>query len=195
MSKILIIDIDDTLTNTQREILEYVNAHSDRQYRYEEVDRDIRDDDGSECSRLTQDFLRRPDLVGQIKPIDGAPEAMARLSEAGYELHVVSARKENLHDVTIEWLEVNGFMPYIAEVHRRSTGQRGFDFKVAVANQLGALAAFDDAYEVALALAGLEMGVYLIDRPWNTSKRLEKNMRRVESFAAGVDEFLSRTVK
>jgi len=188
--KTVLIDIDDTLANTNATLLKFVNESSGHNYKYEQITRAMREDPSSDYDSWAQKFLRRPELVARIEPFPDALNAVRALAEAGYELHTVSARREVLHQTTIDWLDANGFLSYITKVHGRRAGQRGFEFKMAIASETDPLAAFDDTYEVTAVLAELGVKTYLISRPWNAEERTTKSMVRVSSFAEGVADLL-----
>lgn len=192
MKKAVLVDIDDTLANTQTKILEYVNSHSARSYKIEEITNEFREGLNREYNTLIEDFLAEPDLVSQIEPFDDALIGMKRLAQADYEIHITSSRKENLHDVSSDWLLRHGFMGHIHHIHPRFSTQRGHHFKLEAASSINAIAAFDDTLSVVETLAEIVPELYLINKPWNASRSAASSIKRVESFAQGVDIFLAK---
>lgn len=191
MKKAVLVDIDDTIADTQVGILSYVNERASRRYDYEELDRRFREGGlEPEYDRLVREFLRTPELVAQARPYESALEGLKRLHEAGYEVHVASARKENLHDVTAEWLKRHGLIEYVTRIHPRMKTHRGPDFKKLAAEAAKAVAAFDDTYDVAEALAGTGVRVYLIEKPWNRHEPEAENIVPVHDFSEAVERFL-----
>lgn len=186
----VLVDIDDTLADTGSVLLEYVNAHARRQYRYEELNRALRESDEGEYHELVQAALRSGDDL-RVPPLADALAGVRRLHEAGHEIHIVSARKENLHELTRGWLREHGFEPYVTQSHARLASQRGTEFKRDVARRINPAAAFDDTYNVVAALAPICPTVYLVDRPWNREDGLPNSVIRVPSFADGVERFLA----
>lgn len=190
MKKSVLVDIDDTLADTQVKLLEYANSKSVRQYAYHEMSQKFREKQVPEWAGLVKDFLQQPDLVETVQPYSDAFSAMKKLHEAGYLIHIASSRKENLHSASVNWLKQHGLIDFVTEIHGRMDNNRGSEFKVASANKSGAIAAFDDTLGVVTALAGAVETVYLIDKPWNQTQKLPVNVVRTSSFADAVDLFL-----
>ena len=192
MNGTLLVDIDDTLSDTQVAMLRYVNSKSAQPYRFEELTRAHREEAVPEYERLVQEFLADPQLVGQCRPYRTALAAMQQLHDAGYAIHIVSSRREPLHAVTTAWLKEHGFADYVDTIHPRSAQHTGKEFKQMIAGKIKPAAAFDDTLEVAEVLAGTGVLTYLIDRPWNAGEPLPKNICRAETFAAAAADFLNR---
>lgn len=187
----VLVDIDDTLSDTQVAMLEYINRRSQTPYRFEELTRAHREQDIPEYESLVQEFLATPSLVEQTKPYANALTALRRLHAAGFVIHIASSRREPLHDATVRWLERHGFIDYVDTIHPRSSAHRGHEFKRLVAERIRPAAAFDDTYEVAELLAKSDVPVYLIDKPWNRDERLPRNVVRAKDFADAVSRFLA----
>ncbi len=192
MAKTVLVDIDDTLADAQPAILAYVNARSRTPLAYEQYSRAHREDKSTDHQRLVDEFMKQPELVLAYPPYHDALAAIQRLHAAGYLIHIASARKEPLHQTTIDWLAHHGFADYVTEIHGRSSKQLGHEFKQEVAAKVQAVAAFDDTQLVAETLANSNVMVYLIDRPWNAAAVVGTNIIRVPSFAAGVTRFLEK---
>lgn len=191
----VLVDLDDTLADTQVAMLRYINARGARQFTFAELTREHREQEVAGYDELVNEFLRQPELVRQTAPYDDAREAIRQLHAAGLAIHIVSARREILHGVTDEWLGEHGFARYVTEIHRRSSHTKGRDFKRLVSEKIHPIAAFDDTYDVAETLAATGVPVYLIDKPWNQEERLPAGITRVPSFAAGVHKFLAERGK
>lgn len=190
---VVLVDIDDTISQTQRVLLEHVNKVSSQKYLFDELTRKFREDKRSEYDQLVQPILEQADIILQTAPYIDALEGMKKLKHAGYDIHIASSRKENLHETTKDWLKLHGFIDFVSRIHPRSSEQKGNMFKISAAKTVGARAAFDDTLEVVNALADVVPVVYLIDQPWNRdSGELPPNVTRVKSFSNGVDIFLQR---
>lgn len=189
----LIIDLDDTLAETTRAILQNVNSGLPNPIKWHDLTRDHREANDGPYFDAVQAFLAEPERLLQYEPCEGAREALAHLAATGYDLHLVSARKEPLHEITIEWVGRHGLTEFFRAIHGRPAAERGFEFKLRVAGELQPVAAFDDTLEVAEALGGADISVYLIDKPWNVASRLPRRVRRVESFAMAAEHLLAMT--
>ncbi len=191
MKKAVLVDIDDTLADTQVKLIEHANKMGGRQYTYHEMTREFREKEVPEWADLVSDFLEQPELMEAVEPYADAIEAMKELHAAGYEIHIASSRKENLHSATVNWLAKHGLADYVDTIHGRFASQRGHAFKVESASKARAVAAFDDTLKVVQVLAKVVPTVYLIDRPWNQTKKLPANVVRSGSFADAVQSFLA----
>ncbi len=103
-------------------------------------------------------------------------DAVARLRDAGHELHFITARSERRRGITEEWLERKGLLRYASSVQLRPTGDfvpRSYDasgsadYKVDIARRLGLDAFCEDDPVIARRLADAGVRVYLFDRVWN----------------------------
>ena len=191
-SRNVFVDVDDTISDTQTAMLAYVNERASRRYSYEEMTEAYREGDHPEYEGFVRQFLNSPQLVLQNKPYADALAAMQRLHQAGYVIHIVSSRREPLHQVTLQWLERHGFADFIEEIHPRRASQKSNEFKRTTAERLRPLAAFDDTLSVVRELAAVCPVVYLIDKPWNAADDLPRNVVRADGFGQAVGLFLQR---
>jgi uncharacterized HAD superfamily protein len=127
-------------------------------------------------------------------------DALARLNEAGHELHFITARSERRRRITEEWLEKHALLRYARAVHLRpSLDERGgprpasYDaaasaaYKVHTARRLGLAAFCEDDPVVARSLGDAGIQVYLFDRVWNEDLR-HPVVRRVHEWDEVVRE-------
>jgi phosphoglycolate phosphatase-like HAD superfamily hydrolase len=188
----LIIDIDDTIADTQVHMLEWINARSQRQYVWGEINRSFREGLQPEYQAHMMAYLSTPENTRKIAPYKNALAAIQILHARGYELHIVTARDSSFANVTNTWLREHGFSDFIGQIHLKPDHQSGQAFKRAVATIIQPLAAFDDTYDVGIELATAGVYVYLINKPWNMGERVPVAMERVSSFTSGVQRFLQR---
>src|SRR2546425_3217010 len=134
----------------------------------------------SEISKERKDEFR-VNLYGGpfFSELDSYPDcasALARLREAGHELHFITARSERRRRITEEWLERHGLLRHASSVQLRPTGDfvpRAYDaagsadYKVDAARRLSLGAFCEDDPIVARKLADAGVRVYLFDRAWN----------------------------
>lgn len=186
----VLVDIDDTLADSQTLMLEFINARSPRRFTREELTRQHREAREPEYEQYVQAFLSDPSHIAESQPFEDALDGMQRLHRAGYSIHIASARRENLHDTTLRWLKQHGFTDFVDRIHPRSSKHRGHEFKRLVAEEIQPVAAFDDTYDVAETLAGLGVATYLIDNPWNVMDSLPDGIIRVPSFNDAVSRLL-----
>ena len=187
----ILVDIDDTLAQTQKHNLEYINSTHGKDYKFAEMTRGFREGENKEYDHLVGKFLKDKQLVSEIEPYSFALEALKKLHETGHTIHIASSRKENLHKVTEDWLQVHGFADYIHHIHPRSSEDKGKEFKVKTVQANDITVAFDDTWDVSEALANTGATVYMIQKPWNKDEKLPSNIIRVDNFAKGVEKFLN----
>lgn len=194
----VLVDVDDTIAETQRLLIEHINAELGTDYRFENMDRRYREDLDDETRQWTEAVwaaLKQPKLMQTMAPSENAIEAMETMVDFGYSPHIVTARKKLLFEATKNWLKDNGFHQYYEFMHPRRDGESGVEFKLRVAREVGFVAGFDDTYEVVVALSEVIPTMYLIDKPWNRGGDcpLPNNVIRVPSFEFGVRRLIGVT--
>ena len=191
---VALVDIDDTLAPAQKHILKYVNSRAPSPFAHKNITWEFREKKVPDYDEYVQEYLNQPELVGECEPYIDALSSLEKLALDGYQIHIASSRKENLHAVTQQWLQKHGFLDHVQKVHPRSSDVKGADFKRKVVEENNVVVAFDDTHSVVEELAQIKnVRVYLIDKPWNR-KAFKPGMGeivRVNSFAAGVKHLLS----
>lgn len=190
------IDVDDTIADTQVFLLEEINKTVATPFLFDEMTREHREDnDHLDYGKKVWEILKQPQLMAQVKPYPSALDSMWDLWLSGWDLHIVSSRQEPLHTCTRQWLKDHGFESIIEKIHPRPTYTKGSKFKVDVAREVGFTVAFDDTFDVCVTLAAVVPKVYMIDKPWNRGydDELPNNVIRVNAFTEGVSELLNET--
>lgn len=190
---VVLIDIDNTIAQTQHAYIRYANTLSNKPFIFEEITREYADDAADPFEALVRGFIASTDYkntVEAIEPYPGIREAFALLHGAGLKLCVASSRIEGWHQPTAQWLDTHGLLPYVDSLYLRTQDIDSGDFKQAVAALCGARYAFDDSASTGKLLAAMDT-FYLIDQPWNRDTVLPNHMLRVESFKYGVLHLLS----
>lgn len=188
----VLIDVDDTVAETQVFLLEKINALTGGSFAFEGMTRAHRENapEHKTWNENVWALMKQPDEWEVIEPSPGAVDAFLDLVHEGVIPHIVTARKSPMFKVTDRWLKANGFWNYDLKVHRRRDTEKGWAFKCRVADEVGFDAAFEDTLDVALELAKHVKTVYLINKPWNVFDELPSNIVRVDSFAYGVEYYL-----
>lgn len=182
-----LIDVDDTIAETQALFIEETNRRHGTTYAFDKMTRAYRENTADQFwDDAVHTLLKEPEVMSRCVPSDGALSGIVTLLEAGWHNHIVTARKADLQTTTETWLSDRGFWNSVHKYHVRGD-ERGAEFKVRVAEEVGFDAAFDDTLEIALALAPVVETVYLIDKPWNRGfdDELPNNIVRVGNFLAG----------
>lgn len=189
----VLIDIDNTIAQTQHAYIRYANAFSDKPFIFEEITREYADDINDPFEALVRGFITSKDYkntVEAIAPYPGIREAFELLHSAGFRLCVASSRIEDWHKATAQWLDTHGLLPYVDDLYLRTQDINSSDFKQAVAACCGARYGFDDSASTGKLLDMMDT-FYLIDQPWNRNISLPSYMLRVRSFKEGVLHLLS----
>lgn len=111
------------------------------------------------CLQLSAD----PDFAERLDPMPRMAEALWRLANAGYELHVITARPECVRDATARWLRRHGVAQCIRSIQCVAGGLE----KVPLALKLGCSAFIEDNHATAEALGTAGVRSYLLDAPYN----------------------------
>jgi FMN phosphatase YigB (HAD superfamily) len=111
------------------------------------------------CVRLSSD----PAFAGRLAPIPHMAEALRRLWEHGYQLHVITARPPCVRHATWRWLVRHGVAPYVKNIHCVTLPLD----KVELARQLECIAFVEDNHSTAEAIGAAGIRSYLLDAPYN----------------------------
>jgi len=182
MKERVIVDIDGVLCNMQPKLTTFVNEETDLKLSVKSITRELMESKGTSYEEATKRFLNNPTLVFACPPYKRALEGIKILKDSGAKIHVISSRKELLHQVTHDWLEKHGFAQFIDEIHPRSSEFKGYEFKLYIAQKIGSKAAFDDTAEVIEKFTQNGIFVYVIDQLWNRDIDIVSNFKRFKSF-------------
>lgn len=191
----ILIDIDNTIAQTQQAYVAYANTKSPAPFVFEEITREYADDMSDPFEALVRDFIMSEDYISTVEaisPYTGILQAFQDLYSAGFRLCVASSRIESWHQPTAQWLETHGLSPYIDSLYLRTQDIDSADFKIAIAELTNAHYAFDDSAQTSLILPSIKT-FYLIDQPWNRDAAVPSHIVRVQSFADGVRQLLTRS--
>lgn len=179
----LAIDIDDVLAGFVPAMLEFHNARYGTNLRREDVYSykfwEVWGTSQDEAIRRVVEFSRSGSLA-ELPLIDGARDAIRVLGRK-YELHAVTARREEFSESTHQWLEVN-FSGMFSGVHFADHLTDKHRSKGEICDEIGAVAIIDDSHANALDCLHPSRNVLLLDAPWNTRKEIPDGMQRVFSW-------------
>jgi len=177
----LYIDMDDVLCETARALTALAEREFGKTVDMEELttfnlERAL--DLTPEQTELLMHKAHQPEILGTLKPRDGALAALTSFIERSIEIVVVTGRPPSSGDVSLEWL-LKHRMPYDDFFHMNKYGRREpADSTVRVLQMHEVVEqrftlAVEDAGEVAATLAGqYGLPVALLDRPWNRLEAL-----------------------
>jgi uncharacterized HAD superfamily protein len=112
------------------------------------------------CLKLSAD----PAFAGRLAPIPYMAQALRHLHDAGYRLHVITARPNCVRGATRRWLARQGIGDCVEAISCVVTGLE----KVDLARELGCAAFVEDNHATAEAMGAASVRSYLLDAPYNT---------------------------
>ncbi len=187
----ILVDVDNTINNLQIDLLKFANKRLPEKRSYSSFDSAAMESTEAPFDLVAAEFFDSYELMGKSRPFIGAVESVALLKDSGFNVHVSSGRPAKLQHATVEWLERNGFMPYVSSVQLRAPGQTAEQFKLGAAKELDVVAVFEDTKSVAELLASNGITVHLIRRPWNKEIKRTDLIKPAPSFKRAVSEFLN----
>ena len=181
------LDCDGVLSDFAGYVLPLINARLGTAYTLDDwttwSPKECFGDRGHEVYRAMWASCPDGSHVSAMAPIPGAVAAVNRLAER-FDVHVVTAMREDWREARIAWLARHGFG--VVGVHC-AEGPK----KIEVCRSLGAVAFADDKAATVNAMAGVPgLSVYLVDSHANRLDRLVPGVLR-GSLAHVVDRVLA----
>lgn len=134
--------------------------------------------------------LKDEDFQLSHKPYTDAANVIQSWLNTGFSIHYITVRPTFTRKATRDWLQRHGFMDggttldlYDPQIHKT-----GAEFKSYLAKKLKLDVFIEDHLEIVNALT---IPVLLLDRPWNRTNTLAKNVRRVKSWQEIEEHFSS----
>lgn len=190
----ILIDIDNTIAQTQRAYIAYANEMvGDARFIFEDITKEYSDNINDPFEALVRNYLTSSNYAQTaeaILPYVGILEAFQSLHLHDFRLCIASSRVENWHEPTVHWLDKHGLLPYIHQIYLRTSDVPSIDFKQQSVIATDATIVFDDSFETAKVLASLKR-YYLIDQPWNRQVPELPYVRRTKTFTSGVRELIA----
>ena len=184
------IDIDNVLAESYPAYLDKFNSRFDAEVKLEQIrefyflNRYIEENSikhGKEMVDFIDEMVFDEKFQLEIPPIEEAINVINNWVKKGYDIHYVTSRPVEIRKITIDWLKKHGFWVEKAKVDLFDSEKRyqsDVPYKKEIANKYRINVFIEDAIEIAL---GMEIPVFLFDRPWNQGK-LTKNIIRVYSW-------------
>lgn len=189
MKKALALDLDELMYPFLDNLIGFANARLGQElvkgdfytYRFEEV----WGGSPSESANIVNDFFFQLDR--HPEPIAGSIEAVDRLS-AMFELYVVTARHDELEDMTMQWLKEH-FPDVFAGVHLCNLYGENRVEKSEICRRVQAVALVDDslANVTSVALDGRK-GILFGEFPWNGAEHLPDGVVRARTWDEVITE-------
>ena len=176
------VDIDGVLANL---IVPFLKFHN-RKYKTSDIPANHISNDltiiwkcsKEEAHRRVFEFYMSSDFE-KIKPVEGAVEGINRLGKK-HKLHAITARPPIMQRKTDLWINQYFHKKFEIIHHTNLFSLEGAKKnKSQVCQELGIKTIIEDDLNYALDCANLDINVYLLDSPWNKTKKLPKNIIRV----------------
>jgi uncharacterized HAD superfamily protein len=179
------IDLDDTLSYTIPEMVEFHNKNYGTNLKPEDYKKY---EQWYIWSETLEEALKRlyefhtSDYGENIKPILYAKDILDKAKENN-QIFVITARSKNIEKETRDWLEK--YYPNIFSKIYFTDNYSKENKKVTkkgVCDELGIDIFIEDNLQYATECANPERKVYLLDYPWNQSESLPENVKRVKDW-------------
>ena len=136
-----------------------------------------------EAAKKVFEFYATPEHDAGLA-VPGAKDALAVLKDA-HELHIISARGEQIADLTFRWINKN--FPHHFKSINLTNQYFGIPEKVCskkdICQKLGIDIMIEDSLSQAIEIASVVQKVFLLDCPWNQADVLPSHIVRVYSWA------------
>ncbi len=188
------VDLDDVICETGPDLLALLEKHFGRRVELEDVTTwDLGVSLGLDQQDLRQfmHYAHEPHVLQQHRPKPGALEQLARWSNVGVEVWIVTGRPTQTYSATRDWLAARN-VAHTRLVFADKYGNYGglqemTDGVEAMPMEQIAGLRFDIAVEDSAAVAAvlhdeLEIPVALIDQPWNRQMESTPRLRRCQSW-------------
>lgn len=176
------VDIDNVIAQTdevmRRVIQEYTRGRV--QLSYEDIKHfnyyECTDKNGNGISKEdwkpVHDLFSEPLYLSDIRPFSGAIEGLHVLARET-KLHIATSRLRKARRTTVEWLDKFGIPDH--DLHFVKHNEKHF--------ALGSfIAAVEDDYEQAVEFAKRNITCFLMEHPWNESKRKIEGIHWVDTW-------------
>ncbi|NCP77494.1 hypothetical protein GW819_02170 [Candidatus Gracilibacteria bacterium] len=170
------IDLDETIARSFEPMICHINQKYGSALEFEHI---IHHDwwtipgfpiDSAAIVKEWEILLASDPSESKFLPVSGSRESLLSLKEAGYELHVITARNELERKIgTNMWIEEN-FPGIFSGVHFSSHYSDDRRSKSEICKMLDIGMMVDDNLDFALEMAEEGIEVYMLERPWNQAR-------------------------
>lgn len=131
---------------------------------------------------IWREFLGSNLVVDQVRPIEWSLIAIDRLFQKWFELHIITARPNNLHKKTYSWLN-KYFKNKFNKVHFVTTPENIWTPKFEICKKMWINTIIEDNVDYAMELANNDIKVIILEKPWNKNNtEKHDNIVRVKNW-------------
>jgi uncharacterized protein len=192
MKGVIGLDLDSVLTYTEDVLHKYIQEHFGFFLDWDKVDRyeleyfpGLSREDGIQLKNEIESGV----VLMDVEPHEYATCATALLKAAGFDVYIITARPQHLEEPTRKWLKIHGIhydKMFMSRSLKKHEFVKEFDMKAFVDDRA-------DVLESIKSECGfLELGMYLINHPWNR-KFKENYVIRTQNVLDAVERIIGRT--
>lgn len=167
------VDFDDVLCETARELTALLQRSHGKSVTFDDMTSfDLGVAFGLNPEELSAFMIaaNEPELIGLLKPIDGAIEALRKWQNQGCEIHVVTGRPHTTFEASRQWLERHA-VPHSSLVFVDKYGRHDPNentIALSSISEIGFCFAVEDSPSLVHYLS-VTLGIFVavFDRPWN----------------------------
>lgn len=190
------IDIDNVISDSYTAYLERFNKEFGRNIQYEELFDfyylEKHTDINIERIKIFIDtVIKDNEFQLGLSPYKEAIAVINNWQRLGFSIHYITVRPVSIRQITFDWLKKHGFIGKKTTLDlydEKGIYKSDVAYKKGLADKLKLDLFIEDAVEIARALT---IPVLLLDRPWNRTPGLPKNVKRVKSWQEIEEHFSS----
>ena len=185
---IIAVDLDDVLADSLRAFIEFYNENYNKKLKYEDFTAYTLNEIMGMPREEENKILEKFDNGGyfeKIKPIEGAVEAIKKLSKK-HKIIIITSRTKDKEEKTKKWVE-KFFGKYDIYFIRQNYSGKS-KTKAEICKEIKAEILIEDYLGYAENCAKNGIKVLLFDYPWNQKKDLGKLIKRIKSWEEIVSE-------
>lgn len=179
----VMVDMDDVVTRMEVEINRYVSRKLGLRKNYKDSQGTLLRSEDENIRSIATALVRRPDFLLRLRPMKTSLDGVKLLYEHNCKVHIVTARVLETKTTTEEWLEREGFTPFIEQIHQRPPGLEPLGYKFGKAQELEPCAIFEDDPRIAGYLAKQGNLVYMNRAASNGHSKREMNGLLVRTYS------------
>lgn len=184
-NKIITIDCDNVLSDTHNSFARYYQEHYGDSYMLDQLDQPYLRDIAlfnkiphDEFGHVYMDFFVTSHENDTMLLMPWAIEGIQALDDAGYELHMLTGRREIQKQASVDRIERHFPGKFVACHFTNDLTEKSIP-KGEICRQLWATAHVDDFLHYAETITALGIPVLLYDRPWNHMDNHDPLLHRV----------------
>lgn len=184
------IDMDDVLTESYQTFINVLEREFGKTARYSQITSfDLQESFGLTPEEYEHFFecIHDPEEMIRHVPVEGARKMIADWHDKGYRICIMTGRPLDTKDVSIEWLDLHGFIYdsfSIVNKYGRNSSEGGISISLETLSTKRFNLAIEDSGQMAQFLSErMETRVALLNRPWNHHLSFNHNVVRCDGWA------------